>query len=334
MQFVHLKKEELDLYDSFVQESVNSMLYHSLNYLNFAAKLLECKIEIHGLQVNHSLIAACPWLVKDGVGGKVYNSLAYYGANGGILATQDEHLAFFCDEMHSYICARASAYSSISNPFQEILFPNIDYTQNRIAQVTKLPFSHDESALMDLFHAKTRNMIRKGLKEDVQVNRVNDSSFLEHTHKQNMVAVSVAPKESNFFQNLDEYFESGLDYQIYEALVDGVKAAAVLLFYHKKTVEYYMPAINIDFRNRQIMSALIFKVMQDSINQGYSIWNWGGTPLANENLHRFKSRFGAFDLPYTIQTKVIDSKLLTLTREQIMNAYPGMFVVPFELLKA
>lgn len=332
MQFKILSKADFELYNELVNQSTHSTLYHTLSYLHFASDLLDTHVEVLAGWQNEQLVIACPWLVKDGALGKVYNSLAYYGANGGVIYKQAEYIAPFIAEMEVYLKQDAAGYTQISNPFDQQLLTDSDFTQNRVAQITHLTDQSEENKVLELFHSKTRNMIRKGLKEDLSIQVAKNKEFLASTHQQNMNAVGVTPKGEAFFERLNKHFIQGEDYQIFEALIEGVKAAAVLVFYHHKTVEYYMPAIHIEYRNRQAMSALILKVMQDSIDKGYAIWNWGGTPLSNENLYRFKSRFGAIDKPYTIQGKVLDKSLLSNTIQVVSEAYPGMFVVPFDML--
>jgi hypothetical protein len=319
-------------YQKFVENASNSMLYHTNNYLSFASDLLGCQVEILAWEVNNEIVAACPWLFKEGAFGKVYNSLAYYGANGGVLYTEVESVGPFIAEMEAYLTQVSTVHTQISNPFDEHLLVKSDFTQNRVAQITELPSQSEDSVVMEIFHSKTRNMVRKGLKEDVGVQVATNLEFLAETHLQNMEAVNVNPKGDEFFKLLPKYFTQGQDYQVFEALIENGKAAALLVFYHLNMVEYYMPAIHIDYRNKQAMSALILRVMQDSIDKGYTIWNWGGTPISNENLYRFKSRFGAIDKLYTIQGKVNDKSIFSHSIQKITDSYPGMFVVPFDML--
>jgi len=332
MQFKVLGKESYAAYDEFVKNCSHSMLYHTRAYLQFAAQLLNCEIELHSLEVDNRIVASCAWLVKEDKLGKVFNSLAYFGANGGVFCADEEMVKLFLIEMTSYLKTNSTSYTYITNPFQEWTLDKADFTQNRMAQVTPMGSDSSEDKIMESFHYKTRNMVRKGLKENLTFLRADDLTFLSHTHKQNMEAVGVAPKSNAFFDEIGMHFKRGVEYEVFENSIEGEKAAALLVFYHKQTVEYYMPAINVAFRNKQPMSALILHVMQDSIDKGYRLWNWGGTPISNENLYRFKSRFGAIDKPYTIQGVVNDFNLLSHSIQEVTAAYPGMFVVPFDML--
>ena len=326
---------DFSVYNNFVNEVEHSMLYHTVPYLKLVSEVLDCEIVIYVWEEGHQVKAACPWLVKEGIYGKIFNSLAYYGANGGILSINHDFKERLEFKMMKEIESESAGFAYISNLFSKNLLEDKECRNiERLAQISELPASNEEDKVMEPIHSKTRNMIRKGLKENLDFYPSQDSSFLELTHRQNMEAVGVKPKEAVFFNRLPKYFEFGKDYEIFEATIDGDKAAALLVFYHKDTVEYYMPAINVLFRNKQAMSALIFRVMQLSIAKKIKYWNWGGTPLSNENLYRFKSRFGGKDYPYTIQVKVNDKSLLMRTPKEIMAAYPGMFVVPFDMLSS
>lgn len=330
-----LQPNQFDAYRELVSRIGTTMFYHQTNFIEFAAVLLSADVEIFGLYIEGRLVAACPWLVKNGSLGKVYNSLAYYGANGGIISINPEYRKALEQQMMPEISSKAASQAYVSNLLSGNTLKLNDFiVHNRMAQVTTLPAESQEESLMEIFHFKTRNMIRKGLKENITFQKTIDPTFLHQTHVDNMNAVGVAPKADMFFKIIDNYFENGTNYEIFEALIDGDKAAAVMVFYHNNTVEYYMPAINITHRNKQPLSALIFHVMKLCIEKGFKLWNWGGTPISNENLYRFKNRFGAQDYPYTIQISIYNKEILNHTSQEITSAYPGMFVAPFDMLKA
>jgi len=320
-------------YIKLVAQIRGTMLYHQLNYIKFAAELLNAELLIFAEYENEKITAACPWIVKDGEYGSVYNSLAFFGANGGILAINQKNVSIFEKKMLEEITKQAVSYSYITNVFEDNKLDGDHFLmQNRIAQVTTLPKSADEDALMGIFHFKTRNMVRKAFKENIVFSTTQNLTFLKNTHVQNMHAANVTPKQDIFFENINNFFEYGQHYEVFEAEIDGEKAAVLLVFYHKNTVEYYMPAIALEHRNKQPMSALIFYVMQYCIKNGFTTWNWGGTPLSNENLYRFKARFGAQDMPYSIQTQIVDKTILSQSSEILSKAYPGMFVAPYDAL--
>ena len=90
---------------------------------------------------------------------------------------------------------------------------------------------------------------------------VSESSFLQNIHQQNMEAIGVEPKSSEFFESLPTFFTADTDYKIYELEIDESQACAILVFYHKDTIVYFTPALAHEFRNRQPLSALIYTIM-------------------------------------------------------------------------
>jgi len=331
-----LQPNQLKVYESFISSAENSMLYHQLNYIQFAAELLTAEVEVFGIFEGTNLVAACPWIVKDGEYGKVYNSLAYYGSNGGVICTNPSIKNQFENEMMEQIEGRACSIAYISSTFAENrLQTRPDYfLQERLAQVSSFPkiTTTAEEDLMQVCHPKNRGKIRKGLKENISVKTVSESSFLQNIHQQNMKAIGVEPKSAEFFEDLPHFFNPGVDYKIYELTIDESLACAILVFYHKETMVYFTPALAHEFRNKQPLSALIYTIMVEGMKQGYKYWDWGGTPKSNEDLYKFKKRWGTEDRRYFYQSKIINSLILDASSKQLQSAYPGMFVAPYDAL--
>ena len=135
-----------------------------------------------------------------------------------------------------------------------------DLTDERIGQLTPLPAAGDEkAALMQSFHHKTRNMVRKAEKRGVEVVVDNEAmTFLMDVHQQNMREIGGLAKSRNFFVALPQYFRPGQDYRIYVARLGGEMIAAILVFFFNRTVEYYTPVVRKEYRDTQAISAVIF----------------------------------------------------------------------------
>src|SRR5438093_391721 len=75
-----------DAYDRFLGARPDSLLYASLKYRAFLKALLGCQDE-YLLAVHDGQIEGVLPLMRLEVAGKVvYNSLPYFGSNGGVLA--------------------------------------------------------------------------------------------------------------------------------------------------------------------------------------------------------------------------------------------------------
>ena len=64
-----------------------------------------------------------------------------------------------------------------------------------------------------------------------------------------MKAIGGRAKSSDFFIEFKNYFSKINDYNIWIAKYEDQVAAALLVFYFRDTVEYYMPVTRKIFRN-------------------------------------------------------------------------------------
>jgi lipid II:glycine glycyltransferase (peptidoglycan interpeptide bridge formation enzyme) len=115
------------------------------------------------------------------------------------------------------------------------------------------------------------------------------------------------------------------------AMLDGRPAAALLLLFHGRTVEYLTPVIRHEYRARQPLSFLIYHGMVDAAGRGMASWNWGGTWESQESLHHFKAGWGADDHPYVYLIHATDGALASLRQNlaRWREAFPFFYLVPF-----
>ena len=86
MEIKILSEKLYEEYDSFLLENENNLFYASVKYLLFLEKILECKSYVLIVLVNNSIVGCLPLMYKDGKLGRVYNSLPFYGSNGGVIS--------------------------------------------------------------------------------------------------------------------------------------------------------------------------------------------------------------------------------------------------------
>ena len=84
-----LKENLFNDYDEFLLTNKNNLLYASSKYLLFLEKVLKCKTYVLIVKVDDTIIACLPLMYKDGNLGRVYNSLPFYGGNGGIISNSE-----------------------------------------------------------------------------------------------------------------------------------------------------------------------------------------------------------------------------------------------------
>jgi lipid II:glycine glycyltransferase (peptidoglycan interpeptide bridge formation enzyme) len=339
LSFTILNAEWHDKYSNFVKAHKGSMIYHGIAYKNLLNDLLQVEDKyLIAIDQDENIQAVLPLMYKKGQLGYVINSLPFYGSNGAIISNSKDAFDFLIESYNQLLLDKEIAASTIvSNPL--LIDDNYDgitfnVKDHRIGQFTEIAFQSDhENKLMESFHYKTRNMIRKSQKQDIEV--VVDNSqveFIRQTHIQNLKAIGGRAKNNEFFRLFPIHFKEGTDYKIYIAKENGIPIAGLLLFYYKNTVEYYSPVIVEEHRERQPLSLLIFQAMKDASENGFELWNWGGTWASQDGVYRFKKRWGTKDINYYYYTQINNEQIYSSTKDLLLSEYADVFVLPFQNL--
>ena len=338
-------------YEQLLQESTVSKFNHSLRYRSFLKEILSTSEDRYLCAFEEGqLLAVLPVFIKQGPLGAVVNSLPFYGSHGGIVGVPnlDRRVSKVLLDALNDVCLEVDALTCtvIESPWETDKECYASYAADlfdeRIGQITCLPDcdveSNVEERLMPLYHQKTRNMVRKGLKGGFEVGHDDSSSTLNELHSihdDNIRGLGGVAKPMSVFQAMQRTFKYNDDYRIYTARKDGQIVSALLLFYFKNTVEYYTPATLESYRRQQPSSLLIFRAMRDAVvERAAKYWNWGGTWLSQGGVYQFKSRWGTSDFPYRYHIKKYASLeiLQNITKEGSLRDYPGFYVFPFSKL--
>jgi hypothetical protein len=295
------------------------------------------------------LIGSLPLVVRECPTGAVANSLPFYGSNGSCLVDpactngRAVRQALFAALLGAAQEHGWQATTLITSPWETDLDfyqqTAARYRDSRIGQLTPLytdgagdplPF------LMERFHYKTRNMVRKSLREGFTVTSdwtEEALEFLVTTHQANMAVIGGLAKDRKCFEQLGKLLPAS-QRRLYVAHLGKQPVAALLLLYFNKTVEYYTPVIRQEYRSLQPLSYLIITAMCQAAREGYEWWNWGGTWDSQDGVYRFKSRWGSVDRPYYYYTYAHQdmSALLDLGKEGLLRQYRHFFVLPFTAL--
>ena len=335
-------------FSDFVAAMPSALIYLTLRYRDLLRDFL--KAEDHYFVARDSartIVGVFPAFIKHVPGnGSVANSLPFYGSNGGpLMHVQHERAGQLMLQHFEAYAADLGCLSStvVFSPLSDAegisQMLGAGATDSRIGQITYLPSADHAAAIavMNFLDSKTRNMVRKAEKLGIAIDRdesVIALQFLSNTHAENMAEIGGQAKPLIFFELLQKNFRSGLDYRIYNASLDGVRIASLLLLYCNNTVEYFTPVIVKEYRSTQAMSLLIFKAMTDAVHNGLKVWNWGGTWHSQTGVHKFKKSWGATDMLYYYSTRLRDPSLLLKTKEELTRAYPYFYVMPFEWLRS
>lgn len=333
-------------YEAFVRARPDSLLYASLAWRDLLRDFLGARDRyLVALDGAGAVVGALPLFRIDGPLGPVFNSLPFYGSNGGTIAADGDEgvhadlLAAYANLAREEGAVASTLISSPLSPREELYgrLAGADLVDARIGQITFLPEPGDDlsARLMEMYHSKTRNMVRKAEKSGVTVRRSADPAdmrFLCEVHEENMEVIGGIAKPRRFYDLVERGFTAGRDYILYVAELSGEPVAALLVFRYNRATEYFTPVIRSEFRTHQPMSLLAHRAMEEAAGDGFRIWNWGGTWLTQGGVYDFKKRFGTTDLPYRYYTRALDKSILKQSRAELLAGYPYCFVVPFGAL--
>ena len=337
---VELGPDGDERYERFVATHPHALLYHSLRFRDFLVELLGCQPRYGVALAGDRVEGVLPVMAAAGPYGTVLNSLPYFGSNGGVLATTPAAraaLAAWYDRTAGG--SGVAAATVVANPLDpDPVTPAHDVADVRVGCMTPLSGEGDpEPRLTALIDGSARRNLAKAARSGVQVGVDNDSSgfaALEAMHRAGMAAVGGRAKTPEFFAAVPRRFRAGEDYDLYVARIDGEVVAALLLFFYGSAAEYYVPATTPDRRSEQPMAAILIRAMVDAAARGLRWWNWGGSWVTQENLIRFKIKWGGIPRDYRYWTTVGNAELLEADPARLAEAYPGFFVVPYSSLRA
>jgi hypothetical protein len=336
VNIVKLSKEFEEGYIEFINDHPKALFYYQLEYRDLLKKLLSCEDEYYILIDNDKIRAVLPILSKNGKFGKVYNSLAYYGANGSILAENEVYYNKLLEKYNELI-KNVSVSTYIENPLDiHQQKPDHDFISERVCLFNELEDINSSVDLMNEFESVRRRNVRKAIKENITVEIDNSDvavEFLSKIHSENMGAIGGKIKSITFFTSIKNYFIGSKDFDIYIAKYDGEFIGALLVFYFNNIVEYYTPVIKEEFRNKQPLALLIFETMKGAVDKGFLYFNWGGNGIGLNSVYDFKKKWGAKDYKYNYYVKLNNKEVLNATPEELQENYDNFFIVPFSELK-
>jgi hypothetical protein len=339
-------------WSTFVDNCDESMIYFTISYKRVIENFLNMDSNYQLVVDDSGLnVAVFPLFIKRTEWGSVANSLPFYGSNGGLLFGDDisvsekEEVIRLCDSYLESLNLKSSTI--VTSPYSknnELFVEKFKYslTDYRIGQITYFPEVDPEneddieSAFFQIFHYKTRNMVRKALKNNFSIqidNSIESFKKLHEVHVENMEAIGGLSKPFSFFKSVFDNLTPREDFDIYVAKNKEENfVSGLLILKHNKTIEYFTPVTKVEYRNQQPLSAIIFQVMIDAFKDGYKNWNWGGTWGTQEGVYRFKNRFGAKDVEYKYLINVFDEEIYNKSKEFLLTNFQYFFTVPFNKL--
>ncbi len=336
MDIVVLDPTREAAYERFLRARPASLLYTSLKYRTFLKALLHCSDE-YLLAVDQGRIEGILPLMKLEVAGKlVYNSLPYYGSNGGVTANTVAAQVCLVDSYNERVShPDVSAATIVPNPFESTVAGfRTTHEDVRLAQWIDLkPSDEDLESFLVRIDSSARRNVRKAIAEGIEVAKdEHQLGTLRDIHRRNLAAIGGRAKSDAFFELVPKCFAAGIDWDLYVAKRNNEVIAALLLFYHGQTVEYFTPAVEETHRDLQALPLIIAQAVGDAARRGMTRWNWGATWESQTGVYRFKKKWASQEKRYTYSTFIRDPSLLQATPAALLERYPNFYVVPFHAL--
>jgi len=327
------------------------LLYAAPSFLDFLRMATQSQIEVLVAERGGQIVGALPFAVCEAQGvGRIVNSLPWWGSHGSVVL---DRCAVDADRVRTALLDAFAArmenleplsITMILLPAEEAASPLYEWvlaptaTDERVGQMSELPADGPdlEARLLATFQQKTRNLVRKGLKQHFREVVTDDEwawDFLAGTHATNMAALSGNAKPRNHFEAIRQAFPPTMR-RLALAMDGDTPVAGILTIAFNGTVEYITPVIAVTHRPRQPLSFLIFEAMREAIRSGATRWNWGGTWIGQPALHHFKAGFGAADHHYSYLIWASDEGLAFFRghKTELGSLFPFFYIYPYGAL--
>jgi hypothetical protein len=332
-----LKPTEADDWDRFLRTQPGALFVHSIAYRDLLAEELGCEAEYLVARESGEIRGVLPVMWLGDAGGRICNSLPYYGSNGGPLGVDRRAHRALIDAWDE----RASdpgtlAATMIENPFTEPNLPEPIHqlTADRISQFTVLPKGGGEAELMGLISEEARNNVRRAARRGVSVELDNGAvADVHRIHEENMLALGATPKSRRFFDAISSRLRPGEEFDVWLAHVGEELAAALLVVRFNGVSEYFTSGTRPGYRRYDPHPALVFAALVREARGGARIWNWGGTRPEMNGVFHFKSKWGSRARGYRYLVHLGDQSLREATAEELVARFPGFYVLPFSALR-
>jgi len=289
-----------------------------------------------GAVKNGELIGVLPGFIKKAQSGTVYNSLPFFGPNGGVQcleADNDCHAPLFSFLMEHLRSEHDILSAAIYSPF---LSGTEKYYDELQAPVVVEKFTHFIDMENHTLPGVRRRDINTARKRDVTI--IDDLSPKEmatffNIYKTNCEDYGIDMKPWPLF----EYFlkhNTSEQLLVSAAMYEGEMIAGLITLYSKGVASYYIPCQKHETRSLQPIPFLIDHHMDKVRTAGVRYWNWESSPSLDSGVAFFKKKWGSMEGAYKIHVMPFqpESTFAELGVEVIQRNYPWFFVYPFNKL--
>lgn len=335
---------------AFCKKLDTRLLYISPDFLSFLEVAVGGEKHYFCCYDGGDLVGVMPFFKKESTDGVIINSLPWFASHGGCytVASHDvEARIKLLGAFSEYINAEPRLISSALSIsflearylsfYQRVLKPV--FVEDRTTQVLEFPFQYqgDTASCSDAFlaiqHGKSRNMVRKSLKQGFTLrNTDSDSawSFLYNVHSENMNSIGILAKPRSHFEFFREKIapENRL---LLLAELKGIPVAGLLCSTVLPCIEYLVPVVKNEYRSLQPLSFLVHNGLVWALKNGFTCWNFGGTGNGQQSLHKFKAGWGAEDrrFHYIINMSRHGKDVIKNNLHNLVKEFPFYYIFPF-----
>jgi lipid II:glycine glycyltransferase (peptidoglycan interpeptide bridge formation enzyme) len=147
-----------------------------------------------------------------------------------------------------------------------------------------------------------RQRIQRAQKSDIVVEKAEHASDMADFYKLHIMTrkkLGLPPQPLKFFKHLWNTFAPAQQLTLLFAKKDNEILSSIIMFKFKDRVSVEFLASNEAFMSLSPNHMLFWEGIQSAYNEGYKIFDFGRTAVANESLMNFKKRWGTVvvDLP-------------------------------------
>lgn len=260
-----LKKNEFSQLNRFLAKCPHSTMYHSQHFWAFLETATNAEVSCIAAIQNSIILGILPLVSYEEKLGTVINSLSWFGSHGGCLlvnSNQSDVRQALIKSYSDIVNKPEVSASTLIMPTAEeqhikdyILHLSEGVVQQRRTQVSQLPLYNEtlEKNLLDSYSQKTRNLVRKSLKQNFSLIHSDELIFWKYLHEEHLrgcQANGAPAKPWNHFMAIRNKIPSQLR-SLFVAQRDNRPVAALLLLHNNKQVEYLIPTISAEYRSSQ-----------------------------------------------------------------------------------
>lgn len=183
----------------------------------------------------------------------------------------------------------------------------------------------DEKVIWDNIISKNRNMIRKAMKNGIEIHHTHEREELFETFREIYNATMEHDNAEPYYYFKDDFYKSihrdlRNNYELFYATAgEEIVAMAIMIFANGK-MHYHLSGSKFEYRNLAPSNLLLYKAALWGHEQGFSVFHLGGGVGSKEDgLYHFKAAFNrGSDCRFSVGRQVFDrgryAELVDLSR--------------------